>query len=55
MGYRRWTTWVPAIANASMVWSAILGLAVLAYIARRRRRTRLRKQWEEEETWPFDA
>jgi hypothetical protein len=53
--YRRWTTWVPAIANASTVWSAILVLAVLAYVARRRRRARLRKQWEEEERWPFDA
>lgn len=53
--YRRWTTWVPAIANASTVWSAILVLAVAAYVARRRRRARLRKQWEEEESWPFDA
>jgi MYXO-CTERM domain-containing protein len=53
--YRRWTTWVPAVANASTVWSAILVLAVLAYVARRRRRARLRKQWEEEESWPFDA
>ena len=53
--YRRWTTWVPAVANASTVWSAILVLAVLAYVARRRRRARLRKQWEKEESWPFDA
>ena len=54
-GYRRWTRWVPAVANASAVWSFILALALLAYIARRRRRARLRKQWEEEEHWPFDA
>lgn len=54
-GYRRWTRWVPAVANASAVWSFILALALLAYIARRRRRTRLRKQWEAEESWPFDA
>jgi hypothetical protein len=53
--YRRWTTWVPAIANASTVWTAILALAVAAYIARRRRRARRRKQWEEEEGWPFDT
>ena len=53
--YRQWTTWVPAVANASAVWSAILVLAVLAYVARRRRRARLRKQWEEEESWPFDG
>jgi hypothetical protein len=53
--YRQWTTWVPAVANASAVWSAILVLALLAYVARRRRRARLRKQWEEEESWPFDG
>jgi hypothetical protein len=54
-GYRRWTKWVPAVANASAVWSFILALALLAYIARRRRRARLRKQWEDEESWPFDT
>jgi MYXO-CTERM domain-containing protein len=53
--YRRWTTWVPAVANASTVWGAILALAVAAYIARRRRRARLRKQWEDGESWPFDT
>jgi hypothetical protein len=53
--YRRWTTWVPAVANASTVWTLILGLALLAFIAQRRRRARLRKRWQEEESWPFDA
>lgn len=55
--YRRWTNWVPAVANASIVWSFILVLALLAFIARRRRRARLRRQWDEEESrsWPFDA
>jgi hypothetical protein len=48
---------VPAVANASTVWSFILVLALLAFIARRRRRARLRRQWDEEESrsWPFDA
>jgi hypothetical protein len=53
--YRRWTTWVPAVANASTVWTLILVLAFLAYIARRRRRVRLRRQWDEEERSSFDA
>ncbi len=47
--YRRWTNWVPAIANASTVWTLILGLALLAFIARRRRRVRVRRRWDEEE------
>ncbi len=53
--YRRWTNWVPAIANTSTLWTLILALALLAFVAQRRRRARLRKQWDEEESWPFDA
>ena len=53
--YRQWTTWVPAVAQASAVWTLILALAFLAYIARRRRRARLHKRWEEEERWPLDG
>jgi hypothetical protein len=53
--YRRLSTWVPAITHVSAVWFLILSLAYLAHISVRRRRARLRKQWEEEERWPFDA
>jgi hypothetical protein len=53
--YRRLSTWIPAITHVSALWFLILSLAYCAHIAVRRRRARLRKQWEEEERWPFDA
>jgi hypothetical protein len=53
--YRRLSAWVPAITHVSAVWFLILLLAYCAHLSVRRRRARLRKQWEEEEGWPFDA
>jgi hypothetical protein len=55
--YRNWIRWVPALASTSAVWSFIVALAVIAFLARRRRRMQLRKHWDEEQrgTWPFDA
>jgi hypothetical protein len=49
--YRRWTNWVPAVANASTVWRVILVLALLAFLVQRRRRAERRRRWDEEETW----
>jgi hypothetical protein len=47
--YRGWSRWIPAVASASAIWTLILGLALLAYLARRRRRAGLRRRWEEED------
>jgi hypothetical protein len=49
--YRRWTNWVPAVANASTVWRVILVLALLAFLVQRRRRAERRRRWDEEESW----
>jgi hypothetical protein len=49
--YRRWTNWVPAVANASTLWSFILFLALVAFIIQRRRRVARRKRWDDEEAW----
>ncbi|MGH9346059.1 MAG: hypothetical protein ACRD26_02225 [Vicinamibacterales bacterium] len=46
--YRNWSRWVPALASASAVWSFILVLAVVAYLARRRRRAHQRSRWEDD-------
>ncbi len=46
--YRNWSRWVPTLASASAVWSFILVLAMIAFVARRRRRSQLRKQWAED-------
>jgi len=48
-GYLRWTHRILVIVNPSSVWTAILMLAVTAFVAQRRRRARRRQRWEEEE------
>lgn len=48
-GYRRWTTWIPAITGASAMWALILIVAFFAYATQMRRRHRRRQQWDEEE------
>lgn len=55
--YRNWIRWVPALASTSAIWSFILVLALIAFLARRRRRMHLRKRWDEETrgSWPFDG
>lgn len=47
--YRRWTSWIPILTSASSLWVGIMLLAGLAFIARRRKRTRRRQQWDQEE------
>lgn len=48
-GYRRWTEWVPAITSPSAAWTLILVLALVAFLAQRRRRARSRRRWEDED------
>ena len=48
-GYRRWTAWVPALTSPAAAWTAILALACVAFIARRRQRARRRRAWDEED------
>jgi len=47
--YRRWTSWIPVVASASSLWIGILALAVLAFLATLRKRSRRRRQWDQEE------
>ena len=47
--YRRWSSWIPAVTSASSVWMGILALAVIAFLAARRKRWRRRRQWDEED------
>jgi hypothetical protein len=54
-GYRRWTMWVSAATSEGAVWGVIVTLALLAFVAQSRRRTRRRRQWDDAEpsdTWP---
>jgi hypothetical protein len=48
-GYRRWTEWVPAVTGPSAAWTLILVLALVAFLAQRRRRARSRKRWDDED------
>ena len=50
--YRRWTTWLPVITGESAVWTVILALALVAFVAQFRKRARRRRQWAEEEEFP---
>lgn len=50
--YRRWTAWLPVLTSGSAVWTAILALAFIAFVAQVRRRARRRQQWAEEEELP---
>jgi len=47
--YRRWTSWIPVVTSASALWVGIMALAALAFLVRRHKRRRLRRQWDEEE------
>lgn len=47
--YLRWTNRILAIVNPSSVWTAILVLAVIAFMVQRRRRADRRRQWDDEE------
>ncbi len=48
-GYRRWTRWVPVLTSASSLWVGILGLAVIAFAVRWRKRVQRRRAWAEED------
>ena len=50
--YRGWTSWIPVVTGAPALWIAILGLAVIAFVASRGRRRRRRELWDDEETEP---
>jgi hypothetical protein len=52
--YRNWSRWVPALASPSAVWTFILVLATMAFLARRRRHMRARERWAEEEAQDWD-
>jgi hypothetical protein len=45
--YRRWNAWLPVVTGGSALWVAILLLAFVAFVARRRKRLRRRRQWDE--------
>jgi hypothetical protein len=47
--YRRWTEWVPAMTSPSAAWTLILVLALIAFVAQRRRRAHRRRQWDEQD------
>lgn len=49
--YRRWAAWLPALTSGSAMWGAILFLAFIAFVARRRARSRRRRQWADDD--PF--
>jgi hypothetical protein len=50
--YRRWTAWLPVVTSASAVWTVILALAFVAFVAQVRKRARRRRQWAAEEEFP---
>jgi hypothetical protein len=45
--YRRWNAWLPVVTGGSALWVGIMVLAFVAFVARRRKRSRRRKQWDE--------
>ena len=47
--YRTWSRWVPTLFSASAMWTLILLLAVVAFLAQMRRRVQSRKRWADEE------
>lgn len=50
---RLWTTWVPLLTSASVLWLAVTLLALFAMYRRRRRSAEIRRRWEAEEgEWP---
>ena len=48
-GYRHWTMWVSVATSEAAVWGLILAIALVAFIARARRRARRKQQWDDEE------
>ncbi len=49
-GYRRWSSWIPVLTSASSLWVAIMGLAIIAFAVRLRKRVLRRRAWDEEES-----
>jgi hypothetical protein len=47
--YRRWTTWVPLATSPSAIWGLILVLAFAAFFVQLSKRSRRRKQWDDEQ------
>jgi LPXTG-motif cell wall-anchored protein len=47
--YQEWTSWIPVVTGASALWIAILGLAVIAFVASRFQRRRRRAVWDDED------
>ena len=52
--YLRWTRWFFMLVSPSSVWTGILALALLAFVAQRRRRIRRRRQWDDEDAEATD-
>ena len=50
--YRRWTAWLPVVTGESAIWTVILALAFVAFVAQFRKRARRRRRWAEEEELP---
>ena len=48
-GYRRVATWLPAATGSGALWTFILALSFVAFVAQLRRRARPRRRWEEED------
>ena len=48
-GYRRVSRWIPALTSAGALWTFILALSGVAFVAQLRRRLRQRRQWAEED------
>ena len=53
--YRRWTGWIPVVTSAVSLWIGILGLAGIAFLATLRKRSRRRRQWDQEEVHARDT
>ena len=49
IGYRRISRWMPTITSPAAVWTFILALSFVAFLAQMRRRVRQRRKWAEEE------
>lgn len=47
--YRHWTVWVSVATSDATVWGLILALALVAFIARARKRARRKQQWDDED------
>ena len=54
-GYRRWTSWIPAVTSTFSLWIGILLLTVVAFLTTLRKRWRRRRQWDLEEVDALDT